>query len=162
MGGRQAGLAACPVPTPPGSTKQRRLLRLVRVGQPLLEDAHDFVHAVHDELPALIDLRQNGSIIFSRTVHFRRLVRGCIKTRLEEKRPIRPQKNASPRFFLPAKHRLRELLKRTRIVKEVRTCAFTLAWWPSRSAARRASSVARTVAGVIGASVALVDAPDPG
>ena len=108
------------------------------VGQSLLEDIHDFVHAVHDELPALIDLRQNGSIIFSRTVHFRRLVRGCIKTRLEEKRPIRPQKNASPRFFLPAKHRLRELLKRTRIVKEVQTCAFTLAWWPSRSAARRA------------------------
>ena len=92
LGGRQAGLAACPVPTPPGSTKQRRLLRLVRVGQPLLEDAHDFVHAVHDELPALIDLRQNGSIIFSRTVHFRRLVRGCIKTRLEEKKPLDPRR----------------------------------------------------------------------
>jgi hypothetical protein len=30
---------------------------IVDVCQPLLKDIHDLIHAVHDELPALVDLR---------------------------------------------------------------------------------------------------------
>lgn len=32
------------------------LLGWVRVAQSLLEHIHDFIHAVHDELPAFVDL----------------------------------------------------------------------------------------------------------